>query len=70
MRTCTACQTFEPAVAPSPEAGASYSTIEECQPARGASRVVRLRHRAVVERSVERLLVDAGLAGDLAQGAA
>ena len=31
-----------------------------------SSGLVRLGHRAVVERLVERLLVDAGLAGDLA----
>src|SRR6266513_1264635 len=32
--------------------------------------VVRLRHRSVVERFVERFLVDAGLTGDLPQRAA
>src|SRR6476620_7654925 len=32
-------------------------------------RSVRLRHRAVVERLVERLLIHARLAGDIAQGA-
>ena len=31
--------------------------------------VVRLGHRAVVERAIERFLVDSGLARDLAQGA-